>query len=278
MKTKQALLWCLRVLFPILFYMVFTQVAAAILLSALFVVFAVFQGSGPAEPLKLAYDYYMNHLLLATTIISVAVMPFFLWFFNRDKKDHCSYAPVPAANYGYIVILGIGMCLAVNNIITMLNLQRFFGGYQQVAESLYRNNLVFELIAMGLIIPFTEELLFRGLCFLRLRERLPFWLAAFFSALLFGVYHGNALQGIYAFCLGLAMSYVYERYRSLMAPYVFHGTANLLSVLITETKLGFLVDGSAMRAVTAAAGLGLWALGLYLIHKTTNLNQQSRLQ
>lgn len=279
MKTKQTLLWCFRVLFPILFYIVFTQVAAAILLSALFVVFAVFYGSGPVEPLKLAYDFYMSHLLLVTVIMSVAVMPFFFWFFNRDKKEryrweyrpgpgnHGSFEPVPAAKYGFVVLLSIGMCLAVNNIITMLNLQRFFGGYQQVAESLYRNNLVFELLAMGLLIPLTEELLFRGLCFLRLRERLPFWPAAFLSALLFGMYHGNMLQGLYAFCLGVAMAYVYERYHSLMAAYVFHAAANILSVLITETAMRALVDGMAMRMLTTAAGLVFSFLGYYLIQK-----------
>lgn len=290
MKTKQTLLWCFRVLFPILFYIVFTQVAAAILLSALFVVFAVFYGSGPVEPLKLAYDFYMSHLLLVTVIMSVAVLPFFFWFFNRDKKERCRWdypgpgyqpvscfagcEPVPASNYGFVVLLSIGMCLAVNNIITMLDLQRFFGGYQQVAESLYQNNLLFELIAMGLLIPLTEELLFRGLCFLRLRERLPFWPAALLSALLFGMYHGNLLQGLYAFCLGFAMAYVYERFHSLMAAYVFHAAANILSVLMTETAMRVLVDGMAMRMLTTAAGLVFSFLGYYLIQK--NVRGSSR--
>lgn len=284
MKTKQALQWCLRVIFPILFYLVFTQVAAVILLSALFVFYAVFYGSGSVEPLKLAYDFYMNHLLLVTVIMSIAVMPFLFWFFDRDKKKHfrqgfcsahehgsvsgsVSYEPVPVVYYGYVVLLSIGMCLAVNNIITMLNLQRFFGGYQEVAASLYRNNLLFELIGMGLLIPLTEELLFRGLCFMRLRERFPFWLAAVVSALLFGIFHGNMLQGLYAFCLGLAMAYVYEVYHSLMAAYVFHASANLLSVLMTETALGVLVDGTAMRTASTAVSLVFCVLGYYLIQK-----------
>ena len=57
--------------------------------------------------------------------------------------------------------------------------------------------------------------------------------SAIIVSLLFGVYHGNWIQAPYAFLLGLACVYVYERYKSIIAPMILHGTANFVAVLIT---------------------------------------------
>ncbi len=44
-------------------------------------------------------------------------------------------------------------------------------------------------------------------------------------------------QGIYAFLLSLLMVYVKEKYHTMTAPILFHMSANIYSVLATETAL-----------------------------------------
>lgn len=53
----------------------------------------------------------------------------------------------------------------------------------------------------------------------------------------FGIYHGNVPQGIYAFLLGLLMVYLREQYQTLLAPVLFHMSANVYSVLASQTAL-----------------------------------------
>ncbi|MFR4579612.1 MAG: lysostaphin resistance A-like protein [Clostridium fessum] len=48
---------------------------------------------------------------------------------------------------------------------------------------------------MGIAAPLSEELLFRGIIFERLRMALPFFWAALGSAAFFGLVHGNWAQG-----------------------------------------------------------------------------------
>ena len=84
------------------------------------------------------------------------------------------------------------------------------------------------------MIPICEELVFRGLMFKRMRERSGFLYAAVYSALVFGLFHGNIVQMVYGFILGMLLAYMYEKYGSVKAPIVGHMVMNLFSVLATE--------------------------------------------
>ena len=54
------------------------------------------------------------------------------------------------------------------------------------------------------------------------------------SALFFGLFHLNVVQGLYAFIIGLLLAYVYEKYKSIWAPILFHVAANSVSIFLTE--------------------------------------------
>ena len=61
--------------------------------------------------------------------------------------------------------------------------------------------------------------------------------AALSISILFGFSHGNLVQFLYAMGLGMLLAYVCEKYGSLKAPILLHVTANLTSLIITETGL-----------------------------------------
>ena len=56
---------------------------------------------------------------------------------------------------------------------------------------------------------------------------------AVMSALLFGIYHGNVLQGAYGFFMGILLAWVMERRRTISAPVLMHMSANMTSVVMT---------------------------------------------
>jgi len=60
------------------------------------------------------------------------------------------------------------------------------------------------------------------------------WVAVIISALMFGLYHGNLVQGIYAFIMGCLLALVYEWTGSFAAPVLFHMIANHLSDITYE--------------------------------------------
>lgn len=96
---------------------------------------------------------------------------------------------------------------------------------------LWARMLCYEIVA-----PVSEELLFRQIIYKRLTEIAPLWVSVLVSSLLFGIYHGNLMQGVYAFIMGILLALAYEWTGSLLAPILFHVVANHVSDIAYEFK------------------------------------------
>ena len=57
------------------------------------------------------------------------------------------------------------------------------------------------------------------------------------SAAFFGMYHGNSVQGIYAFVIGLLLAYAYEYFGSFWVPVGIHMAANALAYCLANTAI-----------------------------------------
>jgi len=88
------------------------------------------------------------------------------------------------------------------------------------------------LVSACIIAPFSEELLYRGILFQGLSNRLGTIAAAILSALMFTVVHFYGLYGtISVGVLGIALALVYQATRSLKAVIAFHAIYNLTVTL-----------------------------------------------
>jgi CAAX protease family protein len=78
----------------------------------------------------------------------------------------------------------------------------------------------------AIIVPIAEELLFRGVIFRWLWQRLSFWPAAVASSALFGLAHVWIDSIVAAGAMGLVLAWLYERSRSLAPSILMHQTFN----------------------------------------------------
>jgi hypothetical protein len=92
---------------------------------------------------------------------------------------------------------------------------------------------LFATLAMtGVVVPFAEELAFRGLVYGWLRERWGVWPGAALSALAFSALHGIPLLIPAIAALGVVLAVVYERSGSLLAPWIVHGVFNATATIV----------------------------------------------
>lgn len=169
----------------------------------------------------------------------------------------------------YILIVGISIpvALGVNNLLLLSNLSEVSEGYKQASEMLYTPSLPVQIICLGIVIPIMEELIFRGLLFKRLREVMPMVPAVIYSALFFGLYHGNLVQIIYGTICGLLLAYVYEKFGSLKAPVLMHMTMNILACVVTELSgFAWMLD-QPMRMGIITVLCALVASGMFVLIK-----------
>lgn len=89
------------------------------------------------------------------------------------------------------------------------------------------------LVFTGILVPFSEELFFRGAIYSWMRDRLPVWAAVLLSAFIFGLGHMDSLGVVAAsFVMGVVNAWVLEKTRSIWVPVVIHAANNSLAVIL----------------------------------------------
>lgn len=87
---------------------------------------------------------------------------------------------------------------------------------------------------MGIIAPVAEEMIFRWLIYLRLRDHFSVLVSAVISAAFFGIYHGNVLQAVYAFVLGGIFAWFLEMGGNKWTSVLMHIGANTWILIFSE--------------------------------------------
>lgn len=84
----------------------------------------------------------------------------------------------------------------------------------------------------GIIDPFAEELVFRGVLYRWLRDRFGIWPGILVSALIFGLAHGDIAVGGAAAVLGVVLAWVYEKSHSLWPSVLIHVINNAVKIVL----------------------------------------------
>ncbi|MCM1267175.1 MAG: CPBP family intramembrane metalloprotease [Bacteroidales bacterium] len=134
------------------------------------------------------------------------------------------------------VVLALTASLGLNAFLTLIGFADSSQSYRQVADRQYGVAFAAGLLLYGVISPLAEEVVFRGVIYNRMRRLYTPAIGIAASGLLFGIFHGNPVQGVYGACLGILMAYLYERSGRFLTPVLFHAVANL--AVYTTARMG----------------------------------------
>ncbi len=140
-----------------------------------------------------------------------------------------------AWRYPALLVFSVASVVFFNTLMSLSGLAEQSGAYQETAQRQYAVSLGMGLLLYAGISALVEEVVFRFLLYNRLRRscgRVAFGVVA--SAFLFGVYHGNIVQGVYAFVLGVLIACAYVYFDNFFAPVLFHGVGNAVIFLSNE--------------------------------------------
>lgn len=110
------------------------------------------------------------------------------------------------------------------------------------------------LLMIGMVGPFSEELIFRGIIFRGYKNSGSVLQAVIWSAVLFGLMHMNFNQAAYAVAIGIMLALVVEATGSLWSSVIVHMVFNAQPVcmmyLVEHFKPGYYSGGDAAEALT----------------------------
>jgi membrane protease YdiL (CAAX protease family) len=158
---------------------------------------------------------------------------------------------------GASIILGVGINLLTNRILSLLPLGE--GHFQSVYSFITDGGFILGVIVIGLIGPVFEEILFRQFIYDELIGATPFF-AIIIQGLLFGIYHFNWIQLVYATMVGIIFGVLVYWTNNLLASISTHCVINLLSFVFARFNINI---GSMHLSLIIIVSLGLISLGLY---------------
>lgn len=166
---------------------------------------------------------------IATSIISsVLTIALFAWL--RWSPVSGTYINRrPWSTLFWVVCLAGGASMPMTFAIEQAGL-RLPSEYVEMFRGIMQHDTGF--LAVGVLAPIAEEMVFRGAIQRRLMEMVGTgrqWLVIVVVAAMFGVVHMNMAQGINAFVMGVLLGWMYARTRSLVPGIVFHVANNTMA-------------------------------------------------
>lgn len=211
----------------------FMAIVPFVLAFVLMIIVAIMAGAVLA--IKYSGEWLQNNLIYVVSLYHVALVSFFgTWYIIHCRKYREARLKdiIGIKTIVSVLLLGIGGQLLSRSFIFMV--YRIAPSLIEQYGDLMSKSGLGELtppafVAAVILAPIGEEIIFRGLTIHYLeRTGAWFWLVNSIQALLFGILHGNIIQGCYAFALGLVLGFVAHKYQSIIPGILVHLCYNLL--------------------------------------------------
>lgn len=186
---------------------------------------------------------------------------------------------VPAIISAMLLTVGIqAICLIIQTVYISITGDPGMSDSTATLLTFGKGTLTDVLLFIYMVIlgPIAEEILFRGMA-LKNFSAVSRRFGIIMSSLCFGLFHGNVLQFIVGFVLGLFFSYIDIKANSIIPSIILHIFNNLINAL-----LGLMTVGASQETMSSATTvyiiilLLLGLIGLVLFGKTLRGNKEDR--
>lgn len=273
-------LWmCVLVLVISLGIQLVIGAVAGVIIGIIGILPATMQGITDMEVLTQMQMEAINNSMGGVIVFShlVIILVFALWYgLNIRKKIQT--APLgnvlTPKNIGVTVLMAVSMCFFVNfgmEVAVLIIPASVMESYAALMEMAGFGESVLSTIAAVCLAPIGEELVYRGVCLYyaekfveKIDKTKAFWIANAIQALGFGVFHGNIVQGSYAFLMGLVLGYLAKRYNSVIPAMIAHMVINACSSFLWGPIYNVIPQSNVVFGICAIACLAVVAVGFKL--------------
>ncbi len=166
------------------------------------------------------------------------------YYFIRPANENSEKKHYSSLNFFIVIIssliLGFSLQIFTSGVLNIIDMHfpDLLSSYNQMIETSFSaENGALRVITVALLAPIGEELAFRGMG-LHFAENVlsgkkSYVFAVLFTALCFGLYHGNVVQFCYAFIIGIVLAVVAIWYESIIPTIIIHISVNTSSYILS---------------------------------------------
>ncbi|MCQ2513822.1 MAG: CPBP family intramembrane metalloprotease [Ruminococcus sp.] len=197
---------------------------------------------------SLLADFGFQELIIYIGIYVISMPLILLVFYHmRGKKTgitikNCFVKPEKSFGWcakWFIITMGMTYLAAIFSNMFFTMLETAFGVSFDSAVNYFGDSgfgILVTIIAPVIFAPIMEELIFRGTIY-RHNEPLGQWFAIIVSGCLFGLWHANHPQILFAAVMGMFSCFMFAKTRSIIPSMILHFTINSFSTIMVLSLL-----------------------------------------
>lgn len=195
-------------------------------------------------------------IMIPAQLAGQVMMGIYLWKAGYISTKKTTWSPVSAP---YLVCSGLAILTGGFTVSALMGLLDWIPDIMEQSFDILQSGWG-GILAIAIIGPVLEELLFRGAITKALLQQYSPTKAILISALLFGVFHINPAQILPAFLIGILFAWTYYKTNSLIPCILMHVLNNSLAVYLSiqypEAKnMDDLISGTPYLIILSGAVL-----------------------
>jgi len=213
--------------------------------------------------------------IVYAVVLSVFLGFFYKNFVNEGSKYKEDYGKEVGASgitdfikqCVLLVVLGISMQAFVygllNFVYTMMPDSEMLQSYGKLIDNINGSSTIIIFIYTMIFGPIVEELAFRGIIMGYAGRAFDIGWSIVIQAACFGLFHGNMIQGLYAFVLGCILGYVKYISGSMIKTILLHCVVNISGIFVVPVVAVLL--SQLMESIAAYVAIAIISGGLLVI-------------
>lgn len=179
---------------------------------------------------------FMNYILMASSIVTMLTLWIIFKCRKLNFKEEILLKKTKSCNIIGAIILGFFAWIFnsswVGFLQTLDQFKEAFNVMDQMLSGVGSGNIFVAILVVGIIAPIAEEFIFRGVIYRALKKNMSIVSTIIIQAILFGIFHGNLIQGMYTIPLALVLGYVTYRTNSLLPAIMIHIVNNTAATVM----------------------------------------------
>ena len=223
------------------------------------------------------------YVLLAINVSVIGLV----WLIAKCKKEKLrekiELKKISGSLIGLGILLAVGMYTFDVGLVEVLGKTSVFRNSYIQLENAFKftdyTPFIVNVLIVGMIAPFAEEVLFRGVVYQALKKHFHIGTVIGVQALLFGLAHINSLQIVYATLMGVLCGYMVYRTKSLWSGVVIHIANNTISCILSALHIGESGMNVPVIILLLLIGMSIVTVGIIKLRKdTTQVDIQGEIQ
>lgn len=200
--------------------------------------------------LEVAYDYGSEFIEESSIVTANANLSYFIFmlvltllFLNRRRLEFVfnttfGIGKIIGLTFGFVFVNAIFAKISTSLFSSdeLLSLLPILNSRAEIGAILSEYGFIVAFIGVAVIVPFYEEIIFRGIILSSVEKHVGFIIANLFQSILFAFIHMNFELFLFYLSFGFITGYMVKKSEGLLVGYIFHLVNNTI-VLISMSLL-----------------------------------------